>query len=204
MLRRDDASGSNPRGPLVSLLVSLAGRLLSLSSRLPGNRTVYPDCRRGHAESSSAMSLPCRTSWVRVPIIRFTKGGRGVSFSKRATRTGSASETASGRQVFEMTSDPGRRRIGPPRIAQFVTVGLILYDTSPTRPRGAGGGARCYWWANAARASCARSAKGSPLTSMTTRWIVPPTNSHGASPANQARLQLGPRAAQAPTHSDVS
>ena len=65
-------------GALVSLLVSLAGRLLSLSSGLPGNRTVYPDCRRGHAESSSAMSLPCRTSWVRVPIIRFTKGGRGV------------------------------------------------------------------------------------------------------------------------------
>ena len=36
--------------------------------------------------------------------------------------------------------------------------------------------------ANAARASAARSVNDSPLTSITTRLIVPPTNGHGASP----------------------
>jgi len=39
-----------------------------------------------------------------------------------------------------------------------------------------------YWRANAARASAARSTKGSPLTSMTRRSIVPPRNGQGGSP----------------------
>ncbi len=39
-----------------------------------------------------------------------------------------------------------------------------------------------YCRANAAAASCARSMNASPLTSMTTRVIVPPVNAHGRSP----------------------
>jgi hypothetical protein len=44
-------------------------------------------------------------------------------------------------------------------------------------------GELAYWRANAARASVARSTNASPLTSMTTRLMVPPTNGQGASPA---------------------
>ena len=39
-----------------------------------------------------------------------------------------------------------------------------------------------YWRAKAARASAARSVNDSPLTSIRTRLIVPPTNGQGASP----------------------
>jgi hypothetical protein len=44
-------------------------------------------------------------------------------------------------------------------------------------------GELAYWRANAARASVARSTNASPLTSMKTRLMVPPTNGQGASPA---------------------